>query len=54
MTINSDNNINKKNSYLQSSDSLNSKNENENIINELNKEVSLNTKFVKNYSQLTA
>ena len=53
MTANSDNNIDKKNSYLQSSDSSNSKDEHENTMNELNREVSLNTRSVKNHSWLT-
>ena len=51
MIVNSDNNIDKKDSYQQSSNSSDSKNENENTMNESNREVSLNTRSIKNCSQ---
>ena len=48
------NDIDRKDSYQQSSDSSDSKNENENTMNELNREVSLNTRSAENCSWLTA
>ena len=50
MTINLSNNIDRKNSYLQSNNSLNNKNENENIMNESDRKVNLNIKFAENCS----
>ena len=54
MTADSSNNIDERDSYLQSSDSSDSENENENTMNESDREVSLNIRFIKNYSWLTA
>ena len=50
MTADSNNNTDKEDSYQQSSDSSDSENKNENIMNELNRKVSLNTRLIKNYS----